>query len=105
MKAVIIIEYQIKLEDFKEIIIGNKIVISTSKTKNKIAIKKKCKEKGNRPKILGSNPHSKGELFSRSLKDFFEIKFKIKIKRTIIKKIKQNIKFKILIIYANSQIY
>lgn len=40
--------------------------ISTSNTKKIIAIKKKCKEKGKRAEHLGSNPHSKGEFFSRS---------------------------------------
>ena len=37
-----------------------------------MVIKKKCKEKGNREDDLGSNPHSNGELFSRSLIDFFD---------------------------------
>lgn len=29
-------------------------------------------ENGKRADLLGSNPHSKGEFFSRSIKDFFE---------------------------------
>ena len=45
--------------------------ISTSKIKKIIAIKKNRKEKGKREDLLGSNPHSKGELFSRSLIAFF----------------------------------
>lgn len=46
--------------------------ISTSKIKKIIAIKKKCKEKGRREEDFGSNPHSKGDLFSRSIIDFFD---------------------------------
>lgn len=41
--------------------------ISTSKTKNITARRKKRREKGSRADLLGSNPHSKGEHFSRSL--------------------------------------
>jgi hypothetical protein len=41
--------------------------ISTSKIKKIIVIKKNFNEKGNRDEDIGSNPHSKGELFSRSL--------------------------------------
>lgn len=39
-----------------------------------MAIKKKWIEKGNRAELFGSNPHSKGESFSRSIKVFFEIR-------------------------------
>ena len=46
---------------------GNKRTISTSKIRKMIASRKKRKEKGNRADFIGSNPHSKGELFSRSL--------------------------------------
>lgn len=45
-------------------------VNSTSKIKNIIATIKNFKEKGIRDEFIGSNPHSKGEFFSRSLKDF-----------------------------------
>lgn len=55
------------------IIIGSKIVISTSKIKKITAIKKKWRENGIRGYDFGSNPHSNGDLFSRSLNDFFEI--------------------------------
>lgn len=48
-------------------------VISTSKIKKIIAIKKNCIENGVREKNCGLNPHSKGEIFSRSIKDFFPI--------------------------------
>jgi len=61
------------LEKLKIIIIGRINAISTSKIKKIIAIKKNRKEKGSREEDLGSNPHSNGDLFSRSIKDFFEI--------------------------------
>lgn len=53
-------------------IIGRIKAISTSKIKKITVIKKKCKEKGIRAEDLGSNPHSKGEHFSRSIKDFLD---------------------------------
>lgn len=37
-----------------------------------MAIRKNRKEKGNREDLLGSNPHSKGEHFSRSMIVFFD---------------------------------
>ena len=46
---------------------GKSSVISTSKIKKITAIKKKRREKGKRADPLGSNPHSKGEFFSRSI--------------------------------------
>lgn len=51
---------------------GSKIAISTSKIKKITAIKKKRKEKGRRGDLKGSNPHSKGEDFSRSRIIFFD---------------------------------
>jgi hypothetical protein len=45
---------------------GNNRTISTSKIKKIIVIKKNRKENGSREDLLGSNPHSKGEFFSRS---------------------------------------
>lgn len=53
-------------------IIGKIKAISTSKIKNTIAIKKNRREKGSREDLFGSNPHSNGEDFSRSLNAFFE---------------------------------
>lgn len=47
-------------------------MISTSKIKKITAIKKNCIENGIRAEFLGSNPHSKGDLFSRSVNDFFD---------------------------------
>jgi len=46
--------------------------ISTSKIKKIIVIKKNRKEKGRREEDFGSNPHSKGEHFSRLIKAFFD---------------------------------
>ena len=48
-------------------------MISTSKIKKITAIRKNCNENGIRDDLLGSNPHSKGLLFSRSIKVFLEI--------------------------------
>ena len=45
---------------------------STSNTKNKIAIKKNFNEKGIRLSKIGSNPHSKGDIFSWSYLIFLE---------------------------------
>lgn len=47
--------------------IGNIILSSTSNTKNRIVIIKNRKENILRVLWSGSNPHSKGENFSRSL--------------------------------------
>jgi hypothetical protein len=61
-----------------DIIMGRMRVISTSKIKKIIVIRKNCSEKGTRDEHAGSNPHSNGEGFSRSLNSFFPIKeFKI----------------------------
>lgn len=51
---------------------GKISAISTSKIKKITVIKKKCKEKGIRAEDFGSNPHSKGEHFSRSEKVFLD---------------------------------
>lgn len=49
-------------------------VISTSKIKKITAIRKNCIENGAREKNCGLNPHSNGDSFSRSVKDFLPIK-------------------------------
>lgn len=54
-------------------------VISTSKIRKITAIKKNCIEKGAREKNCGLKPHSKGEIFSRSMNDFFPIRELIRI--------------------------
>lgn len=51
---------------------GSSRVISTSKMRKITAIRKKRRENGIRADPLGSNPHSNGEFFSRSLIVFFE---------------------------------
>jgi len=53
-------------------IIGKIKAISTSKIKKIIAIIKNRIEKGKRDESEGSNPHSKGDLFSRSIKAFLD---------------------------------
>lgn len=74
MKITLVVDQVIKLLLFFDIIIGNISAISTSKIKKIIAIKKKFNEKGRREELKGSNPHSKGEFFSRSLIIFFDNK-------------------------------
>ena len=65
----------------EEIIIGiGKIsVISTSKMRNTIAMRKNRRENGIREEFIGLNPHSKAEGFSRSEKFFLAISELIKI--------------------------
>lgn len=65
------------LDILKTITKGNSKAISISKTRKIILIKKKWREKGIRDLHLGSNPHSNGEDFSRSINLFFEIKLLI----------------------------
>lgn len=55
------------------IIIGIMITISISKIRNRTAIKKNCDENGIRDELFGSKPHSNGDVFSRSIIDFFLI--------------------------------
>jgi hypothetical protein len=52
---------------------GNSSAISTSKIIKITAIRKNRDEKGSRAEFFGSNPHSNGDLFSRSSLIFFEI--------------------------------
>lgn len=74
-------------------------VISISKIKKINLIKKNWILNGIRDLDIGSNPHSKGDIFSRFLKNFIEIKkFKINIINLIINKINV-IKIKNKIIY------
>jgi hypothetical protein len=61
-----------RLEVVMITVIGKSIAISTSKIKKITAIKKNRREKGSRADLFGSNPHSNGELFSRSSIIFFE---------------------------------
>lgn len=45
--------------------------ISTSKIRKITAIRKNRRENGSRADLVGSNPHSKGDIFSRSMSVFF----------------------------------
>lgn len=67
-----------KLENLIIIIIGKINAISTSKIRKIIVIKKNRKENGSREDDFGSNPHSNGDLFSRSTRVFF-LKIEAKI--------------------------
>lgn len=77
IKITIIIILIIHHDEFKvnvnKEIEGKIKAISISKIKKIIVIKKNCKEKGRREEDFWSNPHSNGESFSRSYKDFLEI--------------------------------
>lgn len=63
-----------KLKVIIKKIIGINIVISISKIKKINLIIKKWILKGGCEEDSGSNPHSNGDIFSRSWKVFFEIK-------------------------------
>lgn len=66
-KKNLIFVQNIKFTNLNRGIIGKIRAISTSKIKKITVIRKKCKEKGIRAEDLGSNPHSNGEHFSRSM--------------------------------------
>jgi len=72
MKIILVKDQIAKFDLLIIIIIGKIKAISTSKIKKIIAIIKNRIEKGSREEFDGSNPHSKGELFSRSIKAFFD---------------------------------
>lgn len=66
---------------------------STSKIKKITAIKKKCLENGIRGDLTGSNPHSNGDDFSRSIKLFIDNKYNNnQIKTNIINNVIDKIK-------------
>jgi hypothetical protein len=54
------------------IVMGRSSAISTSKIRKMTAMRKNRSEKGSRADLLGSNPHSNGDLFSRSSIFFFD---------------------------------
>jgi hypothetical protein len=62
----LIVAHDISLEFVITVTIGRSRAISTSKIRKITAIKKNRSENGGRAGFLGSNPHSNGELFSRS---------------------------------------
>jgi hypothetical protein len=53
-------------------VIGSNRAISTSKIRKITAIRKNRIENGSRADLFGSNPHSNGDLFSRSSIFFFD---------------------------------
>lgn len=73
MNIVTVIIHVIIFLIFSVMIIGKIITISTSKMRNSTAIRKNCKENGNRAVDFGSNPHSNGDIFSRLIILFLEI--------------------------------
>lgn len=81
--------------------IGKIKAISTSKIKKIIVIKKNRNEKGIREDDFGSNPHSKGELFSRSINVFLDKIEEINITRIEISKSRHLINVIEKIIYTN----
>jgi hypothetical protein len=62
----LIVAHDIRLEFVITVTIGRSRAISTSKIRKITAIKKNRSENGSRAGFLGSNPHSNGDLFSRS---------------------------------------
>jgi hypothetical protein len=97
---IIVVKVQVKrLEDLRIIIIGRIRAISTSKIKKIIEIKKNRIEKGNREELIGSNPHSKGDLFSRSLVVFLDNKEATIIIIIEIIRINKDMLNKLIIIY------
>jgi|LQAB01.1.fsa_nt_gi hypothetical protein len=73
INSVLIVAHDIMFDLVITIVIGNRSAISTSNTRNIIAIRKNRKENGSRADPMGSNPHSNGDLFSRSSMFFFDI--------------------------------
>jgi hypothetical protein len=64
-------------------VIGRSKAISTSKIRKITAMRKNRSENGNRADLFGSNPHSNGELFSRSSMFFFD-SIDVKIIMTVV---------------------
>lgn len=79
IKEILIEIHEVKDVENMLIIEGRINTISTSKIKKIIVIRKNCSEKGIREDDFWSNPHSNGDNFSRSKKDFFEKKSDISI--------------------------
>lgn len=61
---------------------GKRRTISTSKIRKITAKRKNRREKGKRADPIGSNPHSNGELFSRSTEERLAVAQAILITRT-----------------------
>lgn len=78
---------------------GIKRVISISKIKKISLIRKNWILKGKWLIEIGSNPHSNGDIFSWSIKDFFEIKIFNNIRKEAIVKRVSIVIIMIIIIY------
>lgn len=100
MKIILVKDHQNKLEILIIIIIGRIRAISTSKIKKIIVIKKNRIEKGRRDEFIGSNPHSNGDVFSRSFNDFLDNRDANNITIIVIIKIVIAIIYKVKIIYT-----
>lgn len=83
-------------------IIGIRSAISTSKIKKITAMRKNWILKGIRAELNGSNPHSNGEFFSRSINDFFDKILAINITRILIIRMTEPINKIINIIYTKN---
>jgi hypothetical protein len=70
--ADLIVNHDFMLDVYIVIGMGNSSAISTSKIIKITAIRKNRDEKGSRAEFFGSNPHSNGDLFSRSSFIFFD---------------------------------
>jgi len=70
---------------------GRRRVISTSKMRKIRAIRKNRIEKDVRGEDFGSNPHSNGDLFSRSIIDFFEMSVATVISTDVMNRVKRKI--------------
>lgn len=81
-------------------IIGKIRAISTSKIRKIIVIKKNRIEKGIREEFIGSNPHSNGDVFSRSFIDFLESNLARYITTIATIMIIKPMKYKVIIIYT-----
>lgn len=99
---VVVIKSHVLVEDILNvIIIGMIMVISTSNTRNNVATRKNWIENGIRGDLLGSNPHSNGDIFSRSMILFFLVKMQIIIISTEMVKVMKDVVKIIIIILSN----
>jgi hypothetical protein len=73
MKKLVSNMTELRLEEYVIMGMGKISVISTSKMRNTMAMRKNRREKGIREEFIGLNPHSNAEGFSRSEKFFFAI--------------------------------
>lgn len=100
IKIILVIDHHNKFEILKIKIIGKIKAISTSKIRKIIVIKKNRIEKGKREEFIGSKPHSKGDVFSRSFIVFFASNEARYITIIAMIKIIKDIRYKFIIIYT-----